>query len=41
MAEEFRNIFTERLAKIGFDENYELTTEGRMLEDLIDKFSPN
>lgn len=36
--EEFREFFTERLAKFGFDESYEPTAEGRLLEDLIDRF---
>jgi hypothetical protein len=37
-AEEFREAFTHELAKEGFDENYDLTAEGRILEDLIDRF---
>jgi hypothetical protein len=37
-AEEFRETFTNELAKVGFDENYDLTAEGRILEDLIDFF---
>jgi hypothetical protein len=37
-AEEFREAFTERLAKVGFDESYEPTAEGKLLEDLIDRF---
>ena len=37
-AEEFREAFTNELAKVGFDENYNLTAEGRILEDLIDLF---
>lgn len=37
-AEEFREAFTNELAKVGFDENYVLTAEGRILEDLIDRF---
>lgn len=36
--EEFREAFTEQLAKVGFDEAYEPTAEGRLLEDLIDRF---
>jgi hypothetical protein len=36
--EEMREVFTERLAKVGFDAEYELTPEGRVLEDLIDCF---
>ena len=38
IAEEFRDAFTERLAKAGFDRTYELTREGELLEALIDKF---
>lgn len=37
-AEEFREAFTEQLAKVGFDEAYEPTAEGGLLEDLIDRF---
>ena len=37
-AEEFREAFTQELANVGFDENYDLTAEGRILEDLIDRF---
>ena len=37
-SEEFRAVFTERLAKVGFDEAYELTAEGKLLEELIDRF---
>ena len=37
-AEEFRDAFTEQLARVGFDEIYEPTAEGRLLEDLIDRF---
>ncbi len=37
-AEEFREAFTEQLAKVGFDEAYEPTAEGKLLEDLIDRF---
>ena len=38
MAEEFREAFTEQLARVGFDEAYEPTPEGKLLEDLIDRF---
>lgn len=38
LSEEFRDIFTRRLAKVGFNENYDLTTEGQILENLIDHF---
>lgn len=38
VAEEFRDAFTERLARVGFDKHYELTPEGQMLEALIDSF---
>jgi hypothetical protein len=37
-AEQFREAFTEQLAKVGFDEAYEPTEEGRLLENLIDRF---
>lgn len=37
-AEEFREVFTEQLAKVGFDEAYEPTAEGKLLEGLIDHF---
>lgn len=38
LAEEFREGFTDELAKVGFDQNYNVTPEGRFLEDLIDRF---
>ncbi len=38
MAEEYRSAFTLRLARVGFDADYGPTAEGRILEDLIDKF---
>jgi len=38
VAEQFRASFTDRLARVGFDSQYELTEEGRLLEDLIDRF---
>lgn len=38
IAEKFRDAFTERLAKVGFNEQYEPTAEGKMLEQLIDDF---
>ncbi len=37
-AEEFREAFTEHLAKVGFDDAYETNPEGKLLEDLIDRF---
>lgn len=37
-AERFRDEFTTRLAKVGFGTDYETTREGRMLENLIDRF---
>ena len=37
-SEQFRSIFTERLAKVGFDGGYEPTSEGNVLETLIDRF---
>lgn len=36
--EKIHDLIGNRLQEIGFDENYELTTEGIILEDLIDKF---
>lgn len=36
--EEFREALTEQLAKVGFDEAYEPSAEGRLLESLIDRF---
>jgi hypothetical protein len=38
VAEQFRAALTEHLAKVGFDEEYEPNEEGRVLEDLIDRF---
>lgn len=38
IAEQFRSAFTDRLARAGFNADYEPTSEGRMLEDLIDRF---
>lgn len=35
-AERFRSELTVKLAKVGFDEDYELTAEGQRLEELID-----
>lgn len=37
-AERCRDGFTIRLAQVGFDENYEPNAEGKLLEDLIDRF---
>lgn len=37
-ADEFRDLFGEQLQIMGFDEKYELTSEGKTLESLIDKF---
>ena len=39
MSERFREVFTERLAQVGFDRAYEPTSEGRLLEKLIDHFA--
>lgn len=39
IAERFRDEFTARLAKVGFGLNYEPTREGKMLENLIDRFA--
>jgi len=38
LIEPFRSAFTERLAARGFDEEYDVTAEGKVLEELIDKF---
>ncbi len=38
-AERFRDEFTTRLAKVGFGPGYEPTREGKLLEDLIDRFA--
>jgi hypothetical protein len=37
-SEQFRAVFTEHLAKVGFNEKYEPTSEGKVLEALIDRF---
>jgi hypothetical protein len=37
-AEAVRDILTEQLAYSGFQEDYSLTTQGQMLESLIDRF---
>lgn len=39
LAEEFRSALTERLATVGFDEDYELNEEGERLEGLLDAFN--
>lgn len=39
VAERFRDEFTTRLAKSGFGTDYEPTREGKLLEDLIDRFA--
>ena len=33
-------ILTERLAAVGFDRAYELTKEGELIENLIERFRP-
>lgn len=37
-ADEIRDLCGERLQVAGFDEKYELTPEGKILESLVDKF---
>lgn len=37
-ADEIRDLCGEQLQLVGFDENYELTAEGEILESLIDQF---
>jgi len=38
IADDLQSVFTERLAKVGFDTDYNLTDEGAILEELIDVF---
>ncbi len=38
IAESFRDSFTLELARVGFDQDNELTELGEVLEDLIDRF---
>lgn len=37
IADELRDMCTDCLDEIGFDENYDLTNDGERLEKLIDK----
>lgn len=37
-AERLRACLTERLATVGFQEDYSLTNQGQVLEELIDRF---
>lgn len=37
-ADEIRDLCGEQLQLVGFNEKYELTSEGKILESLIDKF---
>jgi len=37
-ADEIRDLCGEHLQVAGFDEHYELSSEGRILESLVDKF---
>lgn len=37
LADELRDCCTDRLDEVGFDENYELTADGRKLDELVDK----
>lgn len=39
-ADELRDLCGEQLQRVGFDEKYDPTLEGKMLESLIDKFFP-
>lgn len=38
LAEAFRAALTDRLASVGFRADYEPTSEGKMIEALIDRF---
>lgn len=37
-ADQLRDLFSDQLQVVGFDENYNLTKEGQMIENLIDSF---
>lgn len=37
-AEQIRSTLTDHLARVGFDAEYKTTSEGRILEELIDRF---
>lgn len=39
-AERLRDVLTEQLGRVGFDRDYALTSQGDMLERLIDGFAP-
>ena len=39
MADQIGTLLTTRLATSGFDDTYGLTEEGRLIEDLIDRFA--
>lgn len=38
LSDKIRDLCGERLLVVGFDENYEPTREGEILESLVDKF---
>jgi hypothetical protein len=38
IADEIRDLCSEKLQIVGFDEKYRLTEKGKLLEDLIDLF---
>lgn len=37
-SDDIRDLCSEKLQKIGFDENYNLTEQGKVLEAMIDAF---
>lgn len=37
-AEEIRDFCSDKMQEIGFDASYELTAEGKLLEELVDLF---
>ena len=37
-ADEIRDLCGDQLQLVGFDEKYDPTSEGKILEDLVDKF---
>ncbi len=37
-AEQIRSVLTDHLARVGFNSEYGVTSEGKILEELIDQF---
>lgn len=38
LADEIRDLAGEELQRIGFDENYKLTNDGQLLDEIVDIF---